>query len=75
MAQQGVVYLDMDTVREYEDMVREYFMSLVPPHDHSLRRCTAQFGLVGPLYMCRLVCMWKCRCSRISGPTHLVLAS
>ncbi len=35
MAQQGVVYLDMDTaVREYEDMVREYFMSLVPPHDH-----------------------------------------
>ena len=35
MAQQGVVYLDMDTaVREYEDLVREYFMSLVPPHDH-----------------------------------------
>lgn len=35
IAKQGVVYLDMDSaMREYEDMVREYFMSLVPPNDH-----------------------------------------
>jgi len=31
----GVVYLDMETaLREYEDMVREHFMTLVPPSDH-----------------------------------------
>ncbi|NLJ80797.1 MAG: Fe-S cluster assembly protein SufB [Firmicutes bacterium] len=34
-AKRGVVYLDMESaVRQYEDLIREYFMSLVPPHDH-----------------------------------------
>ncbi len=32
---QGVVYTDMDTaVKEYEDLVKQYFMKLVPPTDH-----------------------------------------
>ena len=32
---QGVIYTDMETaVRDYEDIVKEYFMKLVPPHDH-----------------------------------------
>ena len=32
---QGVVYLDMETaVHEYEDIVRQHFMKLVPPSDH-----------------------------------------
>ena len=31
----GVVYTDMETaLRDYEDIVREYFMTLVPPKDH-----------------------------------------
>ena len=35
ISKQGVVYLDMESaVREYEDLVREHFMSLVPPGDH-----------------------------------------
>lgn len=35
MKKQGVVYLDMDTaVHEYEDMVKEYFMTLIPPAYH-----------------------------------------
>ncbi|NLL48514.1 MAG: Fe-S cluster assembly protein SufB [Firmicutes bacterium] len=35
VAKEGVVYLDMETaVHEYEDLVREHFMSLVPPRDH-----------------------------------------
>lgn len=35
LVDQGVVYTDMDTaVREYEDIVKEYFMKLVPPNDH-----------------------------------------
>lgn len=35
VAAQGVVYLDMETaLHEYEDLVREHFMRLVPPSDH-----------------------------------------
>ncbi len=31
----GVVYTDMESaLRDYEDIVREYFMTLVPPKDH-----------------------------------------
>lgn len=31
----GVVYTDMETaLKEYEDIVKEYFMKLVPPNDH-----------------------------------------
>jgi len=35
MADQGVIYTDMETaIREHEDIVKEYFMTLVPPKDH-----------------------------------------
>ncbi len=35
LVKQGVVYTDMETALvEHEDMVKEYFMSLVPPKDH-----------------------------------------
>ena len=35
MVKQGVIYTDMETaVREHEDIVKEYFMTLVPPKDH-----------------------------------------
>ncbi|QAA31910.1 Fe-S cluster assembly protein SufB [Clostridium manihotivorum] len=35
LVKQGVVYTDMETaVRDYEDIVREHFMKLVPPSDH-----------------------------------------
>ncbi len=36
VAKQGVVYLDMESALngEYADMVKEYFMKLVPPTDH-----------------------------------------
>lgn len=35
LADQGVVYLDIETaVREYEDIVKAHFMKLVPPSDH-----------------------------------------
>src|SRR5699024_8683949 len=35
MKKRGVVYLDMDTaVHEYEDMVKKYFMTLIPPTYH-----------------------------------------
>ena len=35
MVKQGVIYTDMETaIREHEDLVKEYFMKLVPPKDH-----------------------------------------
>lgn len=35
LVEQGVIYTDMETaIRDYEDIVKEYFMKLVPPSDH-----------------------------------------
>ncbi len=35
LVDQGVIYTDMETaLRDYEDIVKEYFMKLVPPTDH-----------------------------------------
>ncbi len=35
LLRQGVVYTDMDTaLTQYEDIIREHFMKLVPPTDH-----------------------------------------
>ncbi|BAL81809.1 putative iron-regulated ABC transporter membrane component SufB [Selenomonas ruminantium subsp. lactilytica TAM6421] len=35
MVKQGVIYTDMETaLREHGDIVKEYFMTLVPPKDH-----------------------------------------
>lgn len=35
LIKEGVIYTDMETaVREHEDLVKEYFMKLVPPNDH-----------------------------------------
>lgn len=35
LVKQGVIYTDMESaVKEYEDIVKEYFMKLVPPSDH-----------------------------------------
>ncbi|WP_040212555.1 Fe-S cluster assembly protein SufB [Clostridium polynesiense] len=35
LVKQGVIYTDMDTaVRDYEDIVKQYFMKVVPPNDH-----------------------------------------
>ncbi len=35
LVDKGVIYTDMETaLRDYEDVVREYFMKLVPPTDH-----------------------------------------
>ncbi|MDP4145659.1 MAG: Fe-S cluster assembly protein SufB [Bacillota bacterium] len=35
LTEQGVIYIDMETaVKEYEELVKAYFMKLVPPSDH-----------------------------------------
>lgn len=35
LVDQGVIYTDMESaLRDYEDIVKEYFMKLVPPNDH-----------------------------------------
>ncbi|PKK39155.1 Iron-sulfur cluster assembly protein SufB [Clostridiaceae bacterium JG1575] len=35
LVRQGVIYTDIETaLKEHEDVVRQYFMTLVPPNDH-----------------------------------------
>lgn len=35
LSKQGVIYTDIETaLREHEDLVKKYFMKLVPPNDH-----------------------------------------
>jgi Fe-S cluster assembly protein SufB len=35
LVQQGVIYTDMESaLKEYEEIVKQYFMTLVPPSDH-----------------------------------------
>ncbi|WP_320670458.1 Fe-S cluster assembly protein SufB [Patulibacter defluvii] len=37
LEKQGVIFLDMDTaLREHEDLVREYFATVIPPNDNKL---------------------------------------
>ena len=37
LAKQGVVFVDMDSgLREHEDIVREYFATVIPPNDNKL---------------------------------------
>src|SRR3954452_4267006 len=37
LEKQGVVFMDMDSgLREHEDLVREYFASIIPPNDNKL---------------------------------------
>src|ERR1700754_4140785 len=37
LEQQGVIFLDMDSgLREHEDLVREYFATIIPPNDNKL---------------------------------------
>src|SRR6201999_660563 len=37
LEKQGIVFMDMDSgLREHEDLVREYFASIIPPHDNKL---------------------------------------
>ncbi len=37
LAKQGVIFVDMDTaLREHEDIVREYFATVIPPNDNKL---------------------------------------
>src|ERR1700748_2590314 len=37
LEEQGVIFKDMDSaLREHEDLVREYFATIIPPHDKQL---------------------------------------
>ncbi|PZS09451.1 MAG: Fe-S cluster assembly protein SufB, partial [Solirubrobacterales bacterium] len=37
LSKQGVIFTDMDTaLREHEDLVREYFATIIPPNDNKL---------------------------------------
>lgn len=69
VAAQGVVYTDMESALkgEYADMVHEYFMKLVTPHDHKFAALHGAVYLVVRSFMCQRACTCPFRCSLISG--------
>src|ERR671934_230687 len=57
LEQQGVVFLDMDSgLREYEDIVREHWATVIPPNDNKLatKRAMAQEGATMEWVDCNL---------------------
>jgi Fe-S cluster assembly scaffold protein SufB len=43
LQKQGVVFMDMDSgLREHEDLVREYWASVIPPNDNKPRTRTGR---------------------------------
>ena len=68
VAAQGVVYTDMESALhgEYADMVRKYFMKLVPPPTTSSPRSTARCGPAAPSCTSPGACRCPSRCSRTS---------
>jgi len=53
LVKQGVIYTDMESaVREYEDVVKKYFMKCVPPNDHKFA------ALHGAVWSGGLLCIY-----------------
>ncbi len=58
LKQGGVVYTDMETaVKEYGDIVKQYFMKLVTPRDHKFAALHGAVWSGALLYMCQKVFM------------------
>ena len=76
LEKQGVVFMDMDSgLREHEDLVREYFASIIPPTTTSSRRSTPRSGRAARSSTCRRACTSRCRCRPTSGSTPRTWAS
>jgi len=70
LAKQGVIFLDMDSaLREHEDLVREYFATIIPPNDNKLAALTRPCGLAARSCTSRRACMSRCPCRRTSAST------
>jgi Fe-S cluster assembly protein SufB len=64
LEKQGVIFTDMDTaLREHEDIVRQYFATVIPPNDNKLAALNSA------------VCTSTCRCRRTSGSIPRTWAS
>ena len=72
-----MIFTDMDTaLREHEDLVREYFATMIPPNDNKLAALNSR-GLVGRLVRLRArrASTSRCRCRPTSGSTPRTWAS
>ncbi len=71
LEKQGVIFTDMDTaLREHEDLVREYFATIIPPNDNKLAALNSR-RVVGRLVRrtSRRASTSRCRCRPTSGST------
>ena len=71
LEKQGVIFKDMDSgLREHEDLVREYFATVIPPNDNKLAALElARCGRAARSCTCRRACTSRCRCRPTSGST------
>ena len=73
---QGVLFADMDTaVREWPDLVKPYFGSIIPPTTTSSPPSTRRCGAAGRSSTSRPTPTSRCRCRPTSGSTPRTWAS
>ena len=70
LEKQGVIFLDMDSaLRDHEELVREYFATIIPPNDNKLAALNSSCGRGDRSCTCRRACTSRCRCRPTSGST------
>jgi Fe-S cluster assembly scaffold protein SufB len=76
LERQGVIFCDMDTaLREYPELVKQYFGTIIPPTTTSSRRSTPPCGRVARSSTCRPASRSRCRCRPTSASTPRTWAS
>ena len=77
LASQGILFCDMDTaLREYPDIVKQYFGTVIPPGDNKFAALnSAACGGAAASCTCPRAWKWRCRCRRTSGSTRRTPAS
>ena len=73
---QGILFCDMDTaLREYPDLVKQYFGTVIPPGDNKFAALNTSVWSGGSFIYVPPVSMSRCHCRRTSGSTPRTPAS
>ena len=73
---QGILFCDMDTaLREYPDIVKQYFGTVIPPGDNKFAALNTSVWSGGSFIYVPAASTSRCRCRRTSGSTPRTPAS
>ena len=77
LAKQGILFCDMDTaLREYPDLVKQYFGTVIPPGDNKFAALnTSRVVAAARSSTSRRASSARCRCRPTSGSTRRTPAS